>query len=189
MHKSTLRNRDGNPLRINVWGKPSSLASGSPEPISRFQLHQPEHMERHLGLCFFWRGDVMKDYTGDCAMRGATILSAKLLTNLTFASNLVSRYYRVHGPLFPCAFCPSYGKRKASYLPPVVGGQQYCEHTTLVMAVGVHCTFRADTIYILCPSVSSIQTCHLQRKNRHVARIAGDRHVRGTRRPVWFRHG
>lgn len=150
MHKSTLRNRDGNPLRINVWGKPSSLASGSPEPISRFQLHQPEHMERHLGLCFFWRRDVMKDYTGDCAMRGATILSAKLLTNLTFASNLVSRYYRVHGPLFPCAFCPSYGKRKASYLPPVVGGQQYCEHTTLVMWLLVYTAHSELTPFTSC---------------------------------------
>lgn len=113
--------------------KSSSLASGSPELISHFQLHQPEYTERHLGLRFFQTGDVIKDYIGDGAVRGATILSAKLLTTLMLSSNLVSRYYRDHGPLFPCPCCPSYRKRKAFYLLPLVGGQQYCEHTTLVM--------------------------------------------------------
>lgn len=77
-------------------------------------------------------------------------------------------------------------EKEGILLPPLVEGQQYCEHTTLVMWWLVY-TVHLELIYILCPSVSSIQTCHLERKNRHIAGIAGDRHDKRTRRPVWFR--
>lgn len=96
--------------------KPSSSASGSPEPISCFELCQPECMARNLGLCFFWKDEIMKDYIIDGTMRDVTILSVKLFINLikeipVFSPGLVGKCYMDCGFLFPCACCPSQGKR------------------------------------------------------------------------------
>lgn len=81
--------------------KPSSSASGSPEPISCFELCQPERVEKTLGLRFFWKDDIMKGYSVDGTMRDATSLSVKLFINLikeipAFSPGLVGRM--LHGP-------------------------------------------------------------------------------------------
>lgn len=97
----------------------------------------------------------MKDYIEGGAVRGATILTAKLLTNLMFSLNLVNKYYRDHGVLFLCTCSSSYGKRKAFCLPPPAEGQQYCEHRTLVMwwlVLTVHSELTPFTSWVrLCP--------------------------------------